>query len=185
MVFAVIAASGQTPSVQEGRKRIADLLARTYVECGKNKFRLVEDQSGPGGSQQFRIAEYQRLAPFVNIVDDEPGNKNGLQYRAVLETSCAQKRLYTLSRTGSEWRGQWSAWAPCGKVDPANPFVLNASKPEQATELIKRADVWSFIGPKYSTNPNPMTCEDIPPATGDWNSWLRGFLRRRGSAQAH
>ena len=160
-----------------------ELLARTYVQCGKNDFRLVEDHSGAGGSQRFKIVEYQTLSHLINVQEDTPENTKGVQYRAVLEPSCAQKRIYTLSRAGSEWRGQWSAWAPCGKLDPDNPFVLTAGKAGEATEIIKRAGVWSLTGPKYNTEPKPTTCEDVPSSGGDWNTWLRGFFSRRGVVQ--
>ena len=184
-VFVVaIGLFGQNPDVLEGRKRVQELNARTYVRCGTNDFRLVEDRSGPAGSQQFKVVEYQSLSHLNDIQVDAPEATKGVQYRSVIERSCAQKRIYTLSRVGSQWRGQWSDWVPCGKLDPDNPLVLVPSKPGEPTGLLKRAGAWSVTGAKYNTEPQPMTCQDVPPAGGDWNTWIRGFLSRRGAAPA-
>src|SRR6185503_18150369 len=141
-------AIAQTPDVIEGRKRVQELSARTYVKCGANDFRLVEDRSGPGGSQQFKIVEYQLLSHMNDIQESAPQNVKGVQYRSVLEHSCDKKRIYTLSRTGAGWRGQWSEWAPCGKIDPDNPFVPTATKAGEPTGLLKRDGVWSLTGAK-------------------------------------
>ena len=181
--FALVAIHvwAQSPDVMEGRKRAQQLIARTYVKCGENEFRLVHDQLGPNGTQQFRIAEYRGHSRLLNIVDAAPENARGLQYRAILEKSCAQKRIYTLLQTKSVWSGKWSNWVPCGKVDPDNPFVLTAAKSGQPTEIIKRAGAWSLNGATYDTAPISMSCEDVPPNSGDWNSWLRDFLGRRAA----
>jgi hypothetical protein len=179
-VAALAIVSGQTPDIIEGRKLTRELVVKTYVQCPKNDFRLVEDRSGPGGSQQFKIVEYQNLSRMLNVVETAPEKTSGVQYRAVIENSCAQKRIYALSRAGNEWKGQWSAWAPCGKTDPDSPFVLNATKAAQPTAVVKKDGMWSLTGESYNTQPKPMTCADVPPEGGDWNAWLRGFLSRRG-----
>jgi hypothetical protein len=112
-------------------------------------------------------------------------NKMGVQHRGVIEHSCVQKRIYTtLSRAGSQWRGQWSEWAPCGKLDPDNPLVLVPNKASEPIAIIKRAGAWSVTGAKYNIEPKPMRCEDVPPDSGDWNTWIRGFLSRRETAPA-
>lgn len=176
LVFvALIGLFGQTPDEVEGRKRTRELIARTYVHCGTNDFRLVEE---------FKIVEYQALSHLLNVLETAPENKMGVQYRGVIEHSCGRKRIYTLSRAGSQWRGQWSEWAPCGKLDPDNPLVLVPNKAGEPTAIIKRAGAWSVTGAKHNTEPKPMTCEDVPPASGDWNTWIRGFLSRRGTAPA-
>jgi hypothetical protein len=100
-VLVAVLVWAQSPDVAEGRKRAQEWLARTFVKCGENEFRLVQDPLGPNGTQQFRIVEYRGLSRLLNIVDAEPENTNGLQYRAILEKSCAQKRIYTLFRTKS------------------------------------------------------------------------------------
>jgi hypothetical protein len=180
LMFA-IGALASTPDELEGRKRAGALLTQTYVKCGKNDFRLAEDRPA-GGAPQFKIVEYQSLSHLINVLESAPENATGVQYRSVLEHSCQQKRIYTLARAGSEWRGQWSAWTKCGKVDPENPFVLAPEKAGEPTGILKRAGIWSLTGPKFNTEPKPMTCEDVPPPAGDWNAWLRGFLGRRGVA---
>ena len=179
VLVAAIGLFGQTPNVLEGRKRVQELNARTYVRCGTTDFRLVEDRSGPAGSQHFKIAEYQNLSHLNDIQVDAPEDTKGVQYRSVIERSCAQKRIYTLSLAGSQWRGQWSDWVPCGKLDPDNPLVLVPRKAGEPTGLLKQSGAWSVTGAKYNTEPKPMTCQDVPPAGGDWNAWSRGFLSRR------
>lgn len=180
LTLAAFGASAQEPDILEGRKRANELLKRTYAQCGKNKYRLAEDRSGPGGSQQFRIAEYEGLSHLLNVLESEPKDEGGIQYRAAVEHSCTRKRIYTLSRAGSEWRGQWSDWVPCGNLDPENPLVLKPGKRGAATEIVKRKGAWSLAGAPHNTDPKSMTCEDVPPAGGDLNAWMRGFLMRRG-----
>jgi hypothetical protein len=181
-IFVALSAAAQTADEIEGRKRARELLTRTYVRCGANDFRLVEDRSGPGNSQQFKIVEYRSLSHMNNIQESAPENTKAVQYRSVLEHSCEQKRIYTLSRSGTEWRGQWSEWAACGKLDPDNPFVSTTQRVGEPTGILKRAGVWSITGARYNTEPKPMSCEDVPPAGGEWNAWVRGFLSRRGVA---
>ena len=59
VLVAAIGLFAQSPDVLEGRKRVQELNARTYVRCGTTDFRLVEDRTGPAGSQQFKVVEYQ------------------------------------------------------------------------------------------------------------------------------
>jgi hypothetical protein len=126
--------------------------------------------------------EYETLSHMLNVLESEPENAKGVQYRANVEHSCGRKRIYTLVRAGSEWRGSWSDWSPCGKADPDNPFELAARKEGEPTGLLKRSGAWSITGAKFNTEPKPITCEDVPPASGNISSWVSGFLKRRGAA---
>jgi hypothetical protein len=75
----------------------------------------------------------------------------------------------------SKNRVRKSAFTPCSELN------RDAAKAGQATEIIKRASLWSLNGATYNTAPISMGCEVVPPNSGDWNSWLRGFLGRRAA----
>lgn len=170
ILAAAVMLAQPTPDQLEGRKRMQELVAKTYVKCAANDYRLVAETPN-----QFKIAEYETLSHLLDIQESEPQNTKGVQYRAVAEHSCSRKRIYTLARVGTEWKGQWSAWTACGKTDPDNPLVLNPTKAGEPTTILKRAGAWSLTGAKYNTEPKPISCQDVPDSSADW---LRGFLSR-------